>query len=156
METDSPEDNAGASEEDIGSSDIDKFSFESTLAGRGFDDLCMIDSFDIGNMKAGAARKRGGRRSAARRSERPSQTMPQPPGSMRPPGSFGGYANDRFMHDHSDEECEMDGIYQSRTSPRGNMKKQPINNKATSPGFMQLLNSGCIDGSFAGWFLDLD
>ena len=148
METDSPEDNAGASEEDIGSSDIDKFSFESTLAGRGFDDLCMIDSFDIGNMKAGAARKRGGRRS-----------VPKPPGNpiakphpqiVLSRGSFGGHANDRFMHDLSDGECEMDGIYQSRTSRPSNMKKKPIN------GFMQLLNSGCIDGSFAGWFLDLD
>ena len=147
METDSPEDNTGATEEDIGSSDIDKFSFESTLAGRGFDDLCMIDSFDIGNMKAGAARKRGGRRFAHKRSERSSQTMPRPPVPLL---SFGGHANDRFMHDLSDGECEMDGIYQSRTSRPSNMKKKPIN------GFMQLLNSGCIDGSFAGWFLDLD
>ena len=64
MEIDSAEETVGASEPDVGASDIEMFSFESHIAGRGFDDgICMIDSIgDLSQMKAGAARKRGGRR----------------------------------------------------------------------------------------------
>ena len=84
MEIDSAEETVGASEPDVGASDIDMFSFESHIAGRGFDDgICMIDSIgDLSQMKAGAARKRGGRRipSAARTgSARRPQCMSQMP-----------------------------------------------------------------------------
>ena len=83
MEIDSAEETVGASEPDVGASDIDMFSFESHIAGRGFDDgICMIDSIgDLSQMKAGAARKRGGRRipSAARTgsARRPHESMQQ-------------------------------------------------------------------------------
>ena len=153
MEIDSPEDNIGATEEGIGSSDIGKFSYESTLAGRGFDDFCMTDSsFDIGNMKAGAARKRGGRRTQNRNAPLIGRTcpinrtaMPRPPGCAQSSQNLSQFQNlqsmDRFQMDY-----QMDS-HESRT-------KNKILNKATSPDFMQLLNSGSIYGSFEGWFLD--
>ena len=88
MEIDSAEETVGASEPDVGASDIDMFSFESHIAGRGFDDgICMIDSIgDLSQMKAGAARKRGGRRYSAK-STASSRRPHDPMGIMMDPTS---------------------------------------------------------------------